>query len=168
VNRKRRTRQHVIADLSFNHIERFIFRCTYSAERIRSDYGIDLSIFTYDSNGAIENGSIGVQLKATDSIKLNKDGSEIHFSVETSYLESWLDEPMPVMLVVYAAKNDVAYWLYVQKYFESIPAFDLAQMGSTVTVHISIADIVNEEAVTQFAAFKQTILDQVQGVIRHA
>lgn len=43
--RTRRTREHIIADLSMNHVERLIFRCGYSAERIEHDYGTDLVIF---------------------------------------------------------------------------------------------------------------------------
>jgi hypothetical protein len=40
--RKRRTREHVIADLSVNHVERQALLCGFSVERIRVDYGIDL------------------------------------------------------------------------------------------------------------------------------
>src|SRR5437660_1542756 len=38
--RKRRTREHVIADLSINHVERCVLRCGWTAERTRYDYGI--------------------------------------------------------------------------------------------------------------------------------
>lgn len=65
MTRKRRTRQHIIADLSVNHIERFVLLNGYSTERVNCDYGIDLIIFTYDANGEIENGQIFVQLLVT-------------------------------------------------------------------------------------------------------
>jgi hypothetical protein len=42
--RKRRTREHVIADLSINHVERFIRRCGWTAERTRHDYGLNLDM----------------------------------------------------------------------------------------------------------------------------
>jgi hypothetical protein len=45
--RKRRTREHVIADLSINHVERLVLRCGWTAERTRYDYGIDLYMQTY-------------------------------------------------------------------------------------------------------------------------
>jgi hypothetical protein len=40
--RKRRTREHIIADLSVNHVERLILRCGWVARRMNPDYGIDL------------------------------------------------------------------------------------------------------------------------------
>src|SRR5262249_34564309 len=53
VSRKRRTREHVIADLSANHVERHALLCGFSVERIRLDYGIDLIIHTYNRSGEI-------------------------------------------------------------------------------------------------------------------
>ncbi|MCI0381101.1 MAG: hypothetical protein L0215_26250 [Gemmataceae bacterium] len=46
--RKRRTREHVLADLSVNHLEKYALRCGYAVERISNDYGLDLAIFTFD------------------------------------------------------------------------------------------------------------------------
>lgn len=54
--KKRRTREHVIADLSANHVERHALLCGYSVERCLHDYGIDLVITTYDTQGNVENG----------------------------------------------------------------------------------------------------------------
>jgi hypothetical protein len=48
--KKKRPRQHIIADLSINHVERYVLLCGYSVERVEHDYGIDLVIFTYDAN----------------------------------------------------------------------------------------------------------------------
>lgn len=56
--RKRRTRQHVIADLSVNHVERFILRCGWAAQRMSPDYGIDLYMETYGENGEFENDGV--------------------------------------------------------------------------------------------------------------
>ena len=39
--RKRWTRGHVIADLSANHVERFVLECGFAAEVTRHDYGVD-------------------------------------------------------------------------------------------------------------------------------
>jgi hypothetical protein len=67
--RKRRTREHVIADLSVNYVERFILRCGWTVERSRYDYGIDLYMQTYSANGEVESGWVRLQLKATDSLR---------------------------------------------------------------------------------------------------
>ena len=37
--RKRRTREHIIADLSVNHMERFALRCGFVLNRFYFDYG---------------------------------------------------------------------------------------------------------------------------------
>ncbi len=52
--RKRRTRQHVIADQSVNHLERFIIDAGHVAQRWGSDYGYDLSLVTFDEQGYAE------------------------------------------------------------------------------------------------------------------
>ena len=61
--RKRRTREHVIADLSINHVERFVLRAGCTAERTKHDYGIDLLMETFNVAGEPENGQVLFQLK---------------------------------------------------------------------------------------------------------
>ena len=73
--RKRRTRQHVIADLGVNHVERQALLCGFSVERMRTDYGIDLAVFTYDRQGRAENGCLFLQVKATE-----RQGGAFHAS----------------------------------------------------------------------------------------
>jgi hypothetical protein len=165
--KKRRPRQHIIADLSVNYVERYVLLCGYSAERVEHDYGIDLVIFTYDANGEIENGQIYVQLKATDKLSRLADDSVIAFPLQRSDLQLWLREPMPWILIVYDAQVNLAYWLYVQAFFERQVGVDLAQVGETVTVHLPTSNIVNQEAIRQFARYKEDVLTQIQGVIRH-
>jgi Domain of unknown function (DUF4365) len=87
--KKKRPRQHIIADLSVNHVERSIILCGYSVERVDYDYGIDLVIFTYDLNGEIENGHIYVQLKATDTLDVLADQATIAFPLKRADLEFW-------------------------------------------------------------------------------
>src|SRR5262245_29517790 len=54
ITRKRRTREHVIADLGINHVERIVLRCGHTVERYWHDYGFDLQLHTYDNNGECE------------------------------------------------------------------------------------------------------------------
>src|SRR5207302_7634395 len=49
--RKRRTREHVLADLSVHHIEGHVLRCGWVVERMAHDYGIDLELHTFDRTG---------------------------------------------------------------------------------------------------------------------
>ncbi len=52
-------------------------------------------------------------------------------------------------------------------YFERQFGFDLAQVGETVTVYLPTSNILNQEAVRQFARYEENVLTQVRGVIRH-
>jgi hypothetical protein len=65
---KRRTREHVIADLAVNHVERQALLCGHTVERVRSDYGVDLLLFTFDASGEMEDGYIPIQVKATEGL----------------------------------------------------------------------------------------------------
>lgn len=82
MQRKRRTRQHVIADLSINYIERIVLRCGWTAERTRHDYGLDLVMRTYSASGEIENGTVWLQLKATDHLFLSRGKQSIPVRVQ--------------------------------------------------------------------------------------
>lgn len=165
--RKRRTREHVIADLSANHVERFVLRCGHIVERPAHDYGIDLVMNTFDVNGEIENGDVRIQLKATDSLVLTNDQQAIVYRLKRTDIRRWCSEPDPVILVVYDAPSDVAYWIYVQAYFEQLPSFDPDQAGVTFTIHIPRSNTLSEDAIRQFARFRDDVLRQRRGVVRH-
>ena len=52
--RKRRTREHIIADLSMNYVERFVLESGHTMEELTNDYGSDLLMTTFDEDGYIE------------------------------------------------------------------------------------------------------------------
>lgn len=104
--RKRRTRGHIIADLGVHHLEGHVLRCGYTVEWVAADYGLDLHIRTFDADGHIENGVVLCQVKATDRLPLRADQKTIAWRVAASDLRHWLNEPMPVILVIYDAPGD--------------------------------------------------------------
>lgn len=166
--KRQRTRSHIIADLSVNHVERFVLHCGHTLERVVHDYGIDLILHTYDTNGEPENEAVYIQMKATDNLFVRRQQQQdIAVTIERAHLERWLEEIMPVILIVYDARQDCAYWLYTQAYFRQLPHFNLATAGETVSLHIKRSHVVNAEAIQQFAQFKQKVLDQIRGVIHH-
>jgi hypothetical protein len=114
-SRKRRMREHVIADLSVNHVERFILRCGWVARRMNPDYGIDLYIETYNHQGEIENEGVWFQLKATDNLVIRSNLHAIAIRMEWRDLLFWLNERMPGILVIYDALQDCACWLHLQE-----------------------------------------------------
>jgi hypothetical protein len=89
----------------------------------------------------------------------------LSFSIERSDLVHWLAQPMPVILVVYGARKNVAYWLYVQSYFRKRTDFNLFTAGKTVTVQIPKANVVTPAAVRKFARFLHRILEQSREVV---
>src|SRR5947209_6423199 len=99
-NGKRRTREHIIADLAFNHVEQRVLRCGYTMHRIVHDYGLDATIRTFSRSGVLETGAIWVQFKASDSLRRLRFSPEISMRIQRRDLLSWLGELYPVILVV--------------------------------------------------------------------
>src|SRR5262249_18791386 len=60
-------------------------------------------------------------------------------------LRLWLSEGAPVILIVYDAQADVAYWLDVQEYFEAVPQPTLKMRGTT-TVYLPQTKRINPVA----------------------
>jgi hypothetical protein len=111
VPRKRRTREHVIADLSLNHLERFILEEGHAVQRTGSDYGYDLVMLTHGAEGYAEPGLVYFQLKAAGA--LGQSSSGYVYDVDVRDYNLWTRELMPVILVLYDASRRRAYWLHV-------------------------------------------------------
>ena len=162
---KRRTREHVIADLSVNFVERQILMCGCTAEKIFHDYGIDLIMFTYNDGGVAEPGEVFLQLKATDKIKILKDGIRLSIPIERAHLKNWVKHWAPVILVVYDAKKDCAYWLYIQAAHQK-KKFPVNSSKRVVPIHIPLANVLDTTAIKSFIQYKDNIISQ-QGSISH-
>ncbi len=148
--RKRRTREHIIADLSVNHIERFILCAGHTAERVYHDYGYDLIVFTYSENGEVESDFIAIQLKATESPRFVESGKEVALTIERRDWDFWLDEKAPVILVLFDAKNDVGYWVHVQ----ASTFISRSDAGQTLTVRFGNEQHVSEDALMEWRRIK--------------
>lgn len=166
MTKKKRPRTHIIADLSVNYVERYIFLCGYSVERVEYDYGYDLIIFTYNHQDEIENGQIYVQLKATDSLRIIEQ-NKIAFSLSRSDLELWLLEPMLCIFIVYDAQTNQAYWLYLQAYFDKLLNFNLDKIGDSFTIYIPRENLLTQASIKKFAEYRDNVLKQLKGVIKH-
>lgn len=164
--RKLRTRQHIIADLSVNYVERQILLCGHSANRVQRDYGLDLLMNTHNENGEVENGYVNFQLKATDKLRFLRDNRAVSVRIEVADIRWWQDEPMPVILVIYDGQRDQAYWLYVQRYLQekSVRIDALGQKQSRLTFHIPVKNRINRKAVEMFREFRRQIVEQIRGV----
>ncbi len=155
---KLRTREHVIGDLAVNHVERQALLGGGTVERTRSDYGLDLVLFTYTTAGEVESSNIYLQVKATETLRWSGDGLAA-FRIERSALVSWLRQLLPVILVVYDVRANRAHWLHVQGHFAALPDFDLFTAGKRVTVHLAERVVLDPPAIRHFAALR----DEAEG-----
>ena len=156
-DRKRRTRQHVIADLGVNHVERAVLRCGWAAERVVFDYGIDLYAQVFSDDGFTMPLRIPIQVKSSDRPRRLKNGRSIAVQVEMAHVRAWLRETVPAVLVLYDASADIAYWLHLQQYFSDRPV-PINQMS--VVVQVEIANMLDERAVKALADLPRIICRQ--------
>ncbi len=161
---KKRVRQHVIASLSTNFVERIIYEKGFTAERVENDYGFDLIMFTFATNGFVDPGSVFLQLKAKDKLSIVGGGSFVSFPISVSDYRTWHDEAYPVFLIVYDAANSDAYWLYVQKYFDDDPSRMPSKKASTVTVRIPITNTLTAATIDYMKDRKDKRLAQFKKV----
>jgi Domain of unknown function (DUF4365) len=166
-DRKCRTREHVLADLSANYVEKQALLCGFSAERVRLDYGIDLMVQTFNRRGEVENGWLPFQLKGTDRIRLVDAGRAVSCRLERADLRHWLNETLPVILALYDARADLAYWLFVRRYFAALPAFDLNRAGERLSVAIPRGNVLDRTAMRQLAREKNVLLEEAGRIVFH-
>jgi hypothetical protein len=164
---KKRTREHIIASLSANTIERYFLKKGHTVMKTEQDYGVDLVVYTHDQAGYVEAGALSIQLKATESLSLSADGTFYSFSISIKDYHAWSDEPMPVFLILYDAKNEKAYWQYLQGYFERNPALRPRKGAASITVRLPVAHEFNEETVEYVRSRKAAVLGPVKGLVRH-
>lgn len=159
--RKRRTRQHVIADQSVNHVERFIIDEGHTTLRLEKDYGYDLLLFTYDDRGYVEPGFAFVQLKASEA--LQRSGADYVFDLDIRDYNLWVTENNPVFLLLFDATRRRADWLYVQQYFEEVLSRRPKRGARTVRVRVPKRQAVNRRAVALMRACKQAVVATARG-----
>ena len=147
--RKRRTPQHVIADLSYNFLERKVLQRGHWLDAPRNDYGIDAIMFHHDKRGEAENGEVRFQLKATNKLATSGDGQRISQRVEMRDLRQWYFEPYPVVVVVYDAVRTRGYWLHVQAYVDQNQAL-MDSEKNTATIRIPIRNSLNLHSIDRF------------------
>lgn len=165
--RKLRTREHVLADLSANFVEKQALLCGYAVERVRFDYGIDLLVQTFNRNGEVESGRILFQLKATDRVRFLTRSKAIACRIEKADLTHWLEEPSPVVLVLYDAKTDCGYWCFVQQYFARLVGFALENCRERLTVQIARSDLLDRQAMKSLAKAKNAAAERYRKVWKH-
>lgn len=146
--RKQRTRQHVIADLGVHHVEGFILEEGHTAQPLGSDYGYDLLMCTFDEQGYAEPGMVFFQMKAAET--LQAIGANYVFDLDIRDFHLWMNEKMPVILILFDVSRKRAYWLPIKQYFRE----DREDVGrqpkkgaKTVRVRVPKRQAVNQRAI---------------------
>lgn len=159
--RKQRTREHVIADLSVHHVEGFILLEGHTTQAVERDYGYDLLLFTYDEQGYVEPGYLPIQLKAAES--LQEAGAKYVFDLDVRDYNLWMLEKSPVILILYDASRQRAYWLHVQRYFQDNPTRRPKKGAKTVRVRVAKRQTVTRKAIANMRELKRTAPLRVVG-----
>lgn len=147
--KKRRTRQHIIEDLGLNHIEKQILLAGNVLRRFGEyDYGYDGMIDTFNEQGETENLSFKIQLKSTDNIQLSSQKEGFIIDLSKRDLELWLTNAHPVLLILYDAQKDVAYFTDLQTYFNENKIL-LKNVHKFVRIFLSPKSIFNNTAIQQ-------------------
>lgn len=157
--KKRRTRQHLIEDLGLNYIERQCLYAGFSVHRIFSDYGYDANVFTYNDIGEAENGMLLIQLKSTDNLKTSTIHDAVEFSLSRRDLELWLLEREMVLLLIYDAVKEKAYYLILQEYFKD-NRLSLKNVRKFIKVYLPMQNVLNRESVKEIQLIKNLKYNQ--------
>jgi hypothetical protein len=153
--RKQRTRAHVIADQSVNHVERFIIDEGHAAERLQKDYGYDLFLFTYDEQGYAEPGLVSLQFKAAET--LLAVGADYVFDLDIRDYNLWMVERWPVILILFDASRRWACWLHVQDYFHKEATRQPKKGAKTVRVRVPKRQVVNRRAIAKMRDLNRVV-----------
>jgi len=164
--RPRRTREHIIASQSHNHIEKYFIDKGHTVDR-PEDYGYDLVVNTFDADGYAESGDVRIQLRASDALRYNESRRSISFTITAKHYALWKSEVMPVFLILYDAQEKNAYWLYVQEYFAADSSRRPSDSGGSLTVRVPVSNLFTEDTVDLIKEYKARIMAQIAGKIKY-
>jgi len=149
---KRRTRAHVIADLSVHHVEGFILEEGHTVQRVDGGYSYDLILWTFDEQGYVEPDEAYLQLKAAESLQVS--GSHYVYDLDIRDYNLWMRDTTPVFLILFDAGRKRAYWIHVQAYFRQDVARRPRKGAKTVRVRFSKRQLVTRRAIAKMREIK--------------
>lgn len=152
--RKQRTRQHIIEDLGFNHIERQILYAGYTVFKCgHNDYGYDGLLTTFNENGEVEPLTMWFQLKSTDNILYTKDRMFVVYDISMRDLELWGNSLTTMLFMLYDAQKEEAFYLDLQEYFKK-DGFHIEKKRKFVRIKIPVLQKWNSGAILKLRHIK--------------
>ena len=158
--RKRRTREHVIEDLSENFLERKVLLQGHWLQRPKRDYGRDVTMFHTGKLGEVENGEVRFQLKATEKLKILKKSPIISIPLETKDLRHWAGELFPFILIVFDVARDRAFWLHIQEYVRGRRGV-LEESREMVNVQIPLTNKLTQKSIELFRTLSLKMVESL-------
>jgi Domain of unknown function (DUF4365) len=145
--RKQRTREHIIEDLGFNHVERQILYAGYTVLRYPqgNDYSYDGLIQTFNDKGEVQTFRMLFQLKSTDNIQISVNKKSVVFDLSVRDLEYWLSDTVKMLLILYDSKKEIAYFVDLQVYFKE-KVIEIGENRKFVRVHIPTDNVVTAQS----------------------
>ena len=148
--KKRRMRQHIIGGLELNYIERQILLSENVLRRFSDyDYGYDGMIETFNELGERQNQLFMIQLKSTDYIQKSHQNGGYIVDLSKRDLELWLENQLPVLLILYDAQEEVAYFTDLQTYFNE-NKLSLKIVRKFVRIYLPPQFVFNKIAIQEF------------------
>jgi hypothetical protein len=90
------------------------------------------------------------QLKAAES--LQPSGSAFVFDLDVRDFHLWMNEKMPVILILFDASRRKAYWLPVKEYFRKDATRQPKKGAKTVRVYVPKRSIISRRAIATMRA----------------
>jgi hypothetical protein len=145
-----RPRQHVLEDESRKFVKS-VLPPEWIVTDISNDYGVDLDVEIVEQT-YVMGVHFSMQLKSTDDVKITKAGF-ISFSCRTSTLRYFLEKVEHIVFLVYDAKNQVGYWIWIKDYLTN----DLAKnkkwkKQTTTTIKIPKKNLFTHKSVDSIKA----------------
>jgi Domain of unknown function (DUF4365) len=160
-DRKQRTRGHVIADLAVNHVERHVLLAGHVVGRSQSDYGVDLTVLTFDANGEVDRGELNIQVKSTERVRVLARVAAATVRVERRDLRAWLADPLPFLLVLYDVSADRAFWIVVQDNLRAQRKAILARGSRWVTLRLPLANALSDQVIQDIVRRKRALMPRL-------
>jgi hypothetical protein len=163
--RKRRTREHVIEEMSVNFLERKILERGHMLVRApQREYGWDATMFHFSpETGEIENGEVRIQLKATDHLDYGREFATCRIQTKDLRYWYWEDQQIPFVVVLYDAQRHRGFWVAVREYVDQW-RLDLDHEQRTVDLHIPWANRVTLRTIDRFRKLSLARMERERGM----
>ncbi len=103
--------------------------------------------------GEVGNRFMDIQVKATEKLHKLKGSGEFVFDFSKNDIENWLNSQLLVLLVIYEAGTDTAYFIDVAAYFR-VNRNVLGRANKYVRLYFTSANVFDQWALNQYKQSK--------------